>query len=178
MMLSRCTQQGGTRGSGGPSGQTPDRNTGRGPPEQNRQTDREGPWRSWELRRPWRSWALRRPWQIVFGACLGPLGPAPTAGTLLPPQKISLGKVRGYSGALQGLDTQKQDMIALQAKQTGQDSHQGLNRQEQEAHRNRKPSWAKFGSWGFFWACTWHQGPSQGFPQATASTFTTGGQAA
>ncbi len=42
------------------------------------------------------------------GCGLGPLGPAPTAGTLLPPQKISLGKLGGIRST-PGLDTDKQD---------------------------------------------------------------------
>ncbi len=37
-----------------------DRNTGRGPPEQNRQ---RRPWRSWELWKPWRCRELRWPWR-------------------------------------------------------------------------------------------------------------------
>ncbi len=60
------------------------------------------------------------------GLGLGPLGPAPTAGTLSTPQKNFPGEVRGYqepSGA----------------KQTGQD-------RDRTTHRNRKPSWAKLGS--------------------------------
>ncbi len=47
------------------------------------------------------------------GLCLGPLGPAPTAGTPLPPPKISLGKSGGIRSP-PGLDTHKQNMIALQ----------------------------------------------------------------
>ncbi len=42
------------------------------------------------------------------GRGLGPLGPAPTAGTLSPPQKISLGKLGGIRSP-PGLDTDKQD---------------------------------------------------------------------
>ncbi len=60
------------------------------------------------------------------GLGLGPLGPAPTAGTLSTPPKNSPGEVRGYqepSGA----------------KQTGQD-------RDRTTHRNRKPSWAKLRS--------------------------------
>ncbi len=66
---------------------------------------------------------------------LGPLVPAPTTGTLLPPPKKKFpGEVRGYqepSGA----------------KQTGQyktrqESPPGPDRQDRTAHRNRKPSWA------------------------------------
>ncbi len=132
--ISRCTQQGGTR-----------RNLQSG-------IDRQGPWRSWELWKPWRcrelrrpwwswelwwpwrSWQLWRPWRMVFGGLgLGPLGPAPTAGTLTtPPKKKFPGEVRGYqepSGA----------------KQTGQyktrqESPPGPDRQDRTAHRNRKPS--------------------------------------
>ncbi len=64
------------------------------------------------------------------GRGLGPLGPAPRAGTLLPPKKNFPGEVRGYkepSGA----------------KQTGQymDSPPGLNTQEQD--RTGQPSGAK-----------------------------------
>ncbi len=80
-----------------------------------------------------------------------------------PPQNFP-GEVRGYqepSGAKQtgqymdsppGLNTQEQDRTGQPsgAKQTGtgQDSPPGLNRQGQDrtAHRNRKPSWAVFGS--------------------------------
>ncbi len=55
-----------------------DRNTGRGPPERNRQRrpwrswelwkpwrcrELRWPWRCWELWRPWRSWELWRPWR-------------------------------------------------------------------------------------------------------------------
>ncbi len=72
------------------------------------------------------------------GLGLGPLGPAPTAGTLSTPPKFP-GEVRGYqepSGA----------------KQTGQD-------RDRTTHRNRKPSWAKLGSWGFLWAWRGVRGP-------------------
>ncbi len=59
------------------------------------------------------------------GRGLGPLGPAPTAGTLLTPPKISLGKLGGIRSPL-GLDTQnstKQDRKALQGQtdRKGQD---------------------------------------------------------
>ncbi len=81
------------------------------------------------------------------GRGLGPLGPAPTAGTLLPPQKISLGKLGGIRSP-PGLDTDKQYMDSppglntQEQDRTGQDSPPGLNRQGQDrtAHRNRKPS--------------------------------------
>ncbi len=48
---------------------------------------------------------------MAGGPCcrgLGPLSPAPTAGTLLPPKKISLGKL-GDIRSHPGLDTDKQD---------------------------------------------------------------------
>ncbi len=110
-----------------------DRNTGRGPPEQNRW---RRPWRSWELWRPWRCRELRRPWQVIFGALASarPAQPEP----FLPPPPFP-GEVRGYqepSGA----------------KQTGQD-------RDRTTHRNRKPSWAKLGSWGFLWAWRGGRGP-------------------
>ncbi len=73
------------------------------------------------------------------GLGLGPLGPAPTAGTLSTPQKNFPGVFRGYqepSGA----------------KQTGQD-------RDRTTHRNRKPSWTKLGSWGFLWAWRGVRGP-------------------
>ncbi len=63
------------------------------------------------------------------GRGLGPLGPAPTAGTLLPPKKIFLGKLGGIRSP-PGLDTDKQDMIALQGL-TDRTRHD--NPQEQEA---------------------------------------------
>ncbi len=71
---------------------------------------------------------------IAGGPCgrgLGPLGPAPTAGTLLPPPKISLGKLGGNqepSGARHRQDSTKQE------------SPPGPDRQDRTAHRNRKPS--------------------------------------
>ncbi len=159
-------------------------------------TDRQGPWRSWELRKPWRcrelrrpwwSWELRRPWrswelwrpwrcrelwrpwQMVFGGLgLGPLGPAPTAGTLTTPPKISLGKWGGIRSPL-GLnrqDSTKQDRNALQGQtdRTGQPT--GTRSPPGLAWKLRLPL-----------GMTWHQGPSQG-PSATASTSATGGQAA
>ncbi len=87
------------------------------------------PWRSWELWRPWRCRELWRPWQMVFGALgLGPLDPAPTAGTpFYPPKKISLGNSGGIRSP-PGLDTQNSTGQPSRARQTGQDSPQ-----EQEA---------------------------------------------
>ncbi len=76
------------------------------------------------------------------GLGLGPLGLAPTAGTLStppPPPPNFPGVFRGYqepSGA----------------KQTGQD-------RDRTTHRNRKPSWAKLGSGGFLWAWRGVRGP-------------------
>ncbi len=47
------------------------------------------------------------------GRGLGPLGPAPTTGTLLPPQKNFPGEVRGYQEP-SGAKHRRQDRIALQ----------------------------------------------------------------
>ncbi len=60
------------------------------------------------------------------GRGLGPLGPAPTAGTLLPPKKISLGKYRGYQEP-SGARHRRQDRIALQGQtdRTGQPTGTG-----------------------------------------------------
>ncbi len=77
---------------------------------------------------------------MVFGALgLDPLGPAPTAGTLLPPPPQNFhGEVRGYQEP-------------SRAKQTGQyktrqDRPPGPDRQDtmtdKTSHRNQKPSWA------------------------------------
>ncbi len=49
----------------------------------------------------------------LCGRGLGPLGPAPTAGTLLPPKKISLGKLGGIRSP-PGLFRQDSTWIALQ----------------------------------------------------------------
>ncbi len=61
------------------------------------------PQRSWQLWRPWQCRELRRPWQMYFGGLgLGPLSPAPTAGThTTPPPKFPWGS-EGVSGALRG----------------------------------------------------------------------------
>ncbi len=127
--------------SGGPSGQT---RTGTQDGDLQSGTDRQGPWRSWELwkpwrcrelRRPWQSWELWRPWQMVFGGLgLGPLGPARPLQPepLLPPQKISLGKSGGIRSP-PGLDTQNS---------TWQDKTPGPDKQDSTSHRNQKPSWA------------------------------------
>ncbi len=133
--------------SGGPSGQIRTR-TQDGDLQSG--TDRQGPWRSWELWkpwrcrelrrpwwswelwRPWRSWELWRPWQMVFGGLgLGPLGLAPTAGTLTTPTKISLGKWGGIRSP-PGLNTEQ-----YMTRQTP-----GPDKQDRTSHRNQKPSWA------------------------------------
>ncbi len=67
------------------------------------------------------------------GLGLGPLGPAPTAGThTTPPQKFP-GEVRGYQSppGLNRQDSTKRDRNALQGQP---------DRQDRTAHRNRKPS--------------------------------------
>ncbi len=61
------------------------------PPGRNRQY--RVPWWIRELRRPWRCREHRRPWLDGLHG-LG-LGPATTAGTLLPPQKKILGETNG-----------------------------------------------------------------------------------
>ncbi len=76
------------------------------------------------------SWSSE-PWRMVFGGLgLGPLGPAPTAGTLIPPP-ISLGKLGGIRSP-PGLNTQhdstKHNRNALQGQT------------DRTAHRNQKPS--------------------------------------
>ncbi len=101
------------------------------------------------------------------GRGLGPLGPAPTAGTLLPPQNFP-GEVRGYqepSGAKQ-TGQYKQDREALQGQtdRTGQPTG------------TRSPP-------GLAWRLRLHLGmtriqrPTQG-PSATASISAIRGQAA
>ncbi len=64
------------------------------------------------------------------GRGLGPLGPAPTAGTLLPPQKNFPEEVRGYQEPSGAKQTGQYKMTGKpsRARQTGQDSPQ-----EQEA---------------------------------------------
>ncbi len=72
---------------------------------------------------------------MVFGGLgLGPLGPAPKAGTLTTPPQNFPGEVRGYqepSGAKQ-----------TRQYKTRQESPPGPDRQNRTAHRNQKPSWA------------------------------------
>ncbi len=101
------------------------------------------------------------------GRGLGPLGPAPTAGTLLPPppKKISLGKLGGIRSP-PGLDTDKQDRTALQGQtdRTGQPT--GTRSPPGLAWRLR-----------LLLGMTRSQRPTQG-PSATASISATRGQAA
>ncbi len=158
--------------SGGPSGQT---QTGTQDGDLQSRTDRQGPWRSWELWKPWRcrelwrpwwswelwgpwrswelwgpwrSWELWGPWQMVFGALgLYPLGPAPTAGTLLPPPKISMGKWGGIRSppGLNRQDSTKHDRTDLQGQtdRTGHDDRKALQGPtDKTSHRNQKPTWA------------------------------------
>ncbi len=116
--LTVLSGRGGGR-SGGPSGQT-----GTQDGDLQSRTDRQGPWRSWELWKPWRCRELWRPWQMVFGALgLDPLGPAPTAGTLLPPPKFPWGSPPG----LNRQDSTKHDRTALQGQtdRTGQNTTTG-----------------------------------------------------
>ncbi len=66
------------------------------------------------------------------GRGLGPLGPAPTAGTLSTPQKNFPGEVRGYQEPSGARHTEQY--------KTSQECPPG--RQDRTAHRNQKPSWA------------------------------------
>ncbi len=105
---------------------------------------------------------------MAGGACgrgLGPLGPAPTAGTLsTPPKKKFPGEVRGIRSP-PGLNTD-----------TGQDSPPGLDtRQHSPPVTGSPPGLAR--KLRLLLGMTRSQGPSQG-PSATASTSTTRGQAA
>ncbi len=101
------------------------------------------------------------------GRGLGPLGPAPTTGTLLPPPKISLGKLGGIRSP-PGLNRQDStnDRKALQGQtdRTGQPT--GTRSPPGLAWKLRLPL-----------GMTKSQRPSQG-PSATASISTTRGQAA
>ncbi len=114
--------------SGGPSGQT---RTGTQDGDLQSGTDRQGPWQSWELwkpwqcrelRWPWRSWELWRPWQMVFGGLgLGPLGPAPTAGTPFTPPQNFPGEVRGYQEPSGARHTEQyRTVLQGQTDRTGQ----------------------------------------------------------
>ncbi len=65
--------------------------------------------RAEETGQPRQNGELRRPWQVVLVAVASSLGPATTAGALLPPPQKIHGVARGYPGS------------PLRAKQTGQD---------------------------------------------------------
>ncbi len=72
---------------------------------------------------------------MAGGPCghgLGPLGPAPATGTLLPPPQNFPGEVRGYQ-ELSGAGHTEQ-------YKTRQERPPGPDRQDRTAHRNRKPS--------------------------------------
>ncbi len=122
---------------GGHSG-CPSGFTGWGPPEQNTE------------RRPWRCRELRRPWQVVFMVVASSLGPATPAGTLLPPQKMSMGHL-GVSGARHRNRTHSNKTV-YRTIQTGQN-----NPQEQEALLGRA---RKLRSQQ---GMTWSQEPSPGY---------------
>ncbi len=94
------------------------------------------------------------------GRGLGPLGPAPTAGTLLPPKKNFPGEVRGYQEP-SGARHREQYMTRLQGQteRTGQPT--GTRSPPGLAWRLRLPP-----------GMTRSQRPSQG-PSATASISTT-----
>ncbi len=179
--------------SGGPSGQT---QTGTQDRDLQSRTDRQGPWRSWELWKPWwcrelwrpwwswelwrpwqswelwgpwRSWELWKLWQMVFGALgLDPLGPAPTAGPLLPRQKFfSLGKWGGIRSppGLNRQDSKKHDRTALQGQtdRTGQNTTTGkpsrARQTRQDIPQEPEALLGWLGGWGFFWAWPGVRGP-------------------
>ncbi len=87
---------------------------------------------------------------MVFGALgLDPLGPAPTARTLLPPPKNVHGEVRGYQEPSRAKQTgqykTRQDSPPgpdRQDRTRRQESPSGPDRQDRTSHRNQKPSWA------------------------------------
>ncbi len=80
------------------------------------------------------------------GLGLGPLGPAPTAGTHTTPPQNFPGEVRGYqepSGAKQtGQTGQGSPPGPDRQDSTKQERPPGPDRQDRTAHRNQKPSWA------------------------------------
>ncbi len=158
-----------------------DRNTGRGPPERNRQ---QRPWRSWklwrpwrcrELRRPWRCRELRRPWQCrelrrtrrcrelrrPWQVVLVAVASVPSARPLqlepfLPPQKNFPGEVRGYQDPSGAGQTEQymtgQDRKALRGQ---------TDRTRQPTGTGSPPGRAR--KLRLLLAMTSHQGPSQGF---------------
>ncbi len=133
---------------------------------------------------------------MVFGALgLDPLGPAPTAGTLLPPPQNFHGEVRGYQEPSRAKQTgqyktrqnsppgpDRQDTTTgkpSRARQTRQDMMTGKpSRARQTRHptgTRSPPGLAR--RLRLPLGMTRIQGPSQG-PSATASTSATRGQAA
>ncbi len=138
---------------------------------------------------------------MVFGPLgLDPLGPAPTARTLLPPPQNFPGEVRGYqepSGAKQtGQYKTRQDSPPgpdRQDRTRRQESPPGPDRQDRTSHNDRKALQGQTDKTGhstgtrsppglarrlrLLLGMTRSQGPSQG-PSATASTSATRGQAA
>ncbi len=87
---------------------------------------------------------------MVFGALgLDPLGPAPTAGILLPPPQNFHGEVRGYQEPSRAKQTgqykTRQDSPPgpdRQDRTRRQESPPGPDRHDRTSHRNQKPSWA------------------------------------
>ncbi len=152
--------------SGGPSGQIRTR-TQDGDLQSG--TDRQGPWRSWELWRPWRYRELWRPWQMVY-----------SRNAYYPPKKISLGKWGGIRSP-PGLNRQdKQDREALQG-QTDR-TVQNRNALQGQTDRTGQPTGTRSPP-GLAWRLRLHLGmtrsqrPTQG-PSATASISATRGLAA
>ncbi len=126
--------------SGGPSGQT---RTGTQDGDLQSGTDRQGPWRSWELWRPWRCRELRRPWQVVFGALASvPSAWPPQPEPFLPPQKISLGKLGGIRSP-PGLN--RQDKTGT-GQPTGTGSPPGLSSEAEASSGHDEESGALTGS--------------------------------
>ncbi len=118
---------------------------------------------------------------MVFGALgLDPLGPAPTAGTLLPPPKNFHGEVRGYQEPSRAKQTgQNMTGQPSRARQTGHDDRKALQGQTDKTGHptgtRSPPGLAR--RLRLLLGMTRSQGPSQG-PSATASTSATRGQAA
>ncbi len=95
------------------------------------------------------------------GRGLGPLGPAPTAGTLSTPPKNFPGEVRGYQELSGARHTEQY--------KTRQERPPGPDRQDRTTHRNQKPSWAGLEA---------EASSGHDMTSATTSTSTTRGQAA
>ncbi len=127
--------------SGGPSGQTRTV-TGRGPPEWNRQTT-EAMAELGALEAMAELGALEAMAGCLRGLGLGPLGPAPTAGTLsTPPKKISLGYLGGIKSPL-GLN--RQDKTGT-GQLTGTGSPPGLSLEAEASSGHDEESGALTGS--------------------------------